>query len=139
MIQMQARLTSLLPPYKKRSQKPFPEILRNDRRVYLCQYDLHRDIVRSFFLYYRISFLISPAVSAIYEGLNSSSSVRGRKPHVTPQAVTPALAAVCISTPESPTYSTSSLATLATSRISDTIIGSGLTLTSSRCPSTAVK
>ena len=34
---------------------------------------------------------------------DSSSSVRGRNPHVTPQAVTPALAAVCMSTPESPT------------------------------------
>ena len=48
-------------------------------------------------------FFIFSATSVIYAGLNSSGSVRGRNPHVTPQAVTPALAAVCMSTPESPT------------------------------------
>lgn len=46
---------------------------------------------------------ISSALSTRYLGQRASSSVRGRNPHVTPQAVTRALSAVCISTAESPT------------------------------------
>ena len=49
------------------------------------------------------SVSISSALSTMWAGPTSSNSVRGRKPHVTPQASTPALRAVCISTPESPT------------------------------------